>query len=833
QILKRTNTSQTVLQKQRTATTDNSLGQASSPVSESSQIPKHPNEPSRSDGPVYPSKDKKKGVSFLSRIIGGNKKRSPFEVDNEDESETGDSRPEGMDAQLFSQPIENLGFSPRHPQPPGYIKVRARFKKEKEFNRVFLAQELRKDNGAQKSKRISTAGPAGSSTPGSDPVWALEFSKDGKYLAAGGQDKVVRVWAVLSSPEERRSFEKEEEEAGSISSDGQGRHLSAPVFQKNPVREYEGHTSTILDLSWSKNNFLLSSSMDKTVRLWHVTRAECLCTFKHTDFVPSIQFHPKDDRFFLAGSLDSKLRLWSIPDKSVAFWNQVPDMITAVAFTPDGKTAIAGTLSGLCMFYDTEGLKHQTQIHVRSSHGKNARGSKITGIQTMAFPPGSSNHEVKLLISSNDSRVRLYNFRDKSLEIKFKGYENNHSQIRASFSDDSRYVICGSEDRKAYIWSTGPPEGEKNNQRPLEMFEAHSSITTTAIFAPTLTRQVLGNSEDPIFDLCNPPPVTLVSRTESMTSRPATENGSIQETPAVHKTNFKRAEESPAYIARSVHNHGNIIVTADFRGCIKVFRQDCAWNKRRNDSWDTGSIISRRVGTSLIGRTNSIATRASGRTRADSTSTQPPSDRILSWRQAIASSGSLENAKAHRKSWARSVSPRKSVGALSHASNPNLNPTPVSAPPQKPLPSDKENTQTHTSTNTRTSSPSSHSHPSASTSKPGTTTTTPSPFSPTSPPKENQTQRDANPLWIHGTQSYVFWNTQNWRNAAAHDHLAPPSATRAQDCALDGTLSKKTSGKAGGGEEVRCGRCGSQSFRARVKERGEHWLVCMRCGTAA
>jgi hypothetical protein len=55
------------------------------------------------------------------------------------------------------------------------------------------------------------------------------------------------------------------------------------------------------------------------------------------------------------------------------------------------------------------------------------------------------------LISSNDSRLRVYNFRDKSLEIKLRGHENNCSQIRGAFADSSGHIICGSEDRKAYI----------------------------------------------------------------------------------------------------------------------------------------------------------------------------------------------------------------------------------------------------------------------------------------------------------------------------------------------------------------------------------------------
>lgn len=395
----------------------------------------------------------------------------------------------------------------------------------------------------------------------------------------------------------------------------------------------------------------------------------------------SIQFHPRDDRFFLAGSLDSKLRLWSIPDKSVAFWNQVPDLITAVAFTPDGKSAIAGCLTGLCVFYETEGMKYQTQIHVRSAHGKNARGSKITGIQAINMPPDNMNGEIKLLITSNDSRVRLYNFRDKSLELKFKGHENSSSQIHATFSDDARRIICGSEDRKAYIWDVGSSvDGGKTDKRPVEMFEAHTGITTVALLAPVMTRQLLSGSEDPLYDLCNPPPVTLVSRSESNVSSQRAGNedtGSIQQTPATAEGGgtFKKPPESPAYIARCEHPDGNIVVTSDANGRIKVFRQDCAHSKRRGD-WDSSSIFSKRVGSNIRNRSESIATRNSGRLRHESAATQPSSDRIMSWRQSIAGTGSSDTLPSIRHGIGRqerSMSPRKSNGTFSSNSARNGN----------------------------------------------------------------------------------------------------------------------------------------------------------------
>jgi WD40 repeat protein len=128
--------------------------------------------------------------------------------------------------------------------------------------------------------------------------------------------------------------------------------------------------------------------------------------------------------------LDSKLRLWSIPDKKVAFWNEVPNenLITAVGFTLDGRTACAGSYTGQVYFYETQGLKYNTQISVKKRGAK--KGKKITGLEAMPnLPPG----EEKLLITSNDSRIRMINMKDKSLIYKYKGLDNATMQIRATF----------------------------------------------------------------------------------------------------------------------------------------------------------------------------------------------------------------------------------------------------------------------------------------------------------------------------------------------------------------------------------------------------------------
>lgn len=96
-------------------------------------------------------------------------------------------------------------------------------------------------------------------------------------------------------------------------------------------------------------------------------------------------------------------------------------------------------------------------------------------------------------MTSNDSRIRLYDLRDLSLSMKYKGYVNSSSQIKASFrwekqpwkttcrnmsisdltlllkvekyewisrmsscscSHDYSFIVSGSEDKYVYIWST-------------------------------------------------------------------------------------------------------------------------------------------------------------------------------------------------------------------------------------------------------------------------------------------------------------------------------------------------------------------------------------------
>ncbi|CEO98319.1 unnamed protein product (mitochondrion) [Plasmodiophora brassicae] len=316
------------------------------------------------------------------------------------------------------------------------------------------------------------------------PVWTMKWSPCGNYLATAGQDAIIRIWLVCGG-DAKIEDSTLVPSAPSMSAFGQR------VLHPSPYREFAGHKSDIIDLAWSRSSFLLSASMDKSVRLWHVSRTQCLSSFQHADFVTAVAFHPTESRRFLSASFDKKLRMWDILDHRVVDWAQTPLMITAAAFNPSGRLTAAGLYNGQVVFYQSDGLKYFTQIDCRNRHGKHKRGRKVTGLQF-------TGDGKQILISTNDSRVRLYDMDDYSMTMKFKGHENESLQIRAHFSEDYQYIISGSDNSDIYVWSTskdytsaikGPSIMRKSNDRndSYEYFKAHSGIVTVALLAPERT----------------------------------------------------------------------------------------------------------------------------------------------------------------------------------------------------------------------------------------------------------------------------------------------------------------------------------------------------------
>lgn len=308
-----------------------------------------------------------------------------------------------------------------------HVRVTSHKKRERDFANLYRWQRIRAHNGA---------------------IRALEFNRSGLYLATAGEDAVIKIWEIDVRLSDMR--------AGIIRDAGeenQTRTSFAYISKSVPVKVLKGHTSDITALSWSKNDFLLSASVDKTIRLWHPRAKGCIRRLVLNDIVTCVAFHPIDEQICVSGTADGVLQIWHLKERKCLSSTEVGDLISACLITPDGAWALVGTYRGRCLFFglydEIQGewqFKHTTQMDVRSRRAKNAEGKKICGFKWY----GTKTDQV--MVTSNDSRLRLYQLDDKSVLCKFFGHQNSQSHLNASFSPGGRYVLCGSETRSVFIW---------------------------------------------------------------------------------------------------------------------------------------------------------------------------------------------------------------------------------------------------------------------------------------------------------------------------------------------------------------------------------------------
>ncbi|KAK8630914.1 hypothetical protein V6N13_079685 [Hibiscus sabdariffa] len=324
------------------------------------------------------------------------------------------------------------------------VRVRSYKKRSQEFSALYMRQDIQAHEGA---------------------ILTMKFSPDGQYLASAGEDGVVRVWQVVES-----------ERSGN--SDIHDENPSYVYFQKvfrildKPIHVFRGHCGEVLDLSWSKNKHILSSSVDKTVRLWQVGYDACQKVFLHNDYVTCVQFNPVDEDYFISGSIDGKVRTWAIPGCQVVDWTDVTDIVTAVCYRPDGKGVVIGSMNGNCRFYDASDNCLQLNVQICIQSKKKPPCSRITGLQ---FSPGDPD---TLMVTSADSQVRILNGID--MVCKFRGFQNAGSQISAAFTSDGMRIVSASEDSNVYVWNyvkqDGPVPHAKNNWSCERFFSNNASV---------------------------------------------------------------------------------------------------------------------------------------------------------------------------------------------------------------------------------------------------------------------------------------------------------------------------------------------------------------------
>ncbi|KAK4774004.1 hypothetical protein SAY87_029023 [Trapa incisa] len=323
----------------------------------------------------------------------------------------------------------------------------------KDTNKSPLLSKLKVQHNQKRSKELTGLYSRQEIQAHSGIIWTMKFSPDGQFLASGGSDGIVRVWRVSSANagfSDLSTFHGGKVKSDKFHSRKKGSCDSSILIpdrvfciEESPVQEFHGHKGDILDLAWSNSNLLLSSSADKTVRLWSLNSKNSLHIFHHVNYVTCIQFNPVHENYFISGSLDGKVRVWGVSEKRVVDWADVRDVITAICYQPNGNGFVVGSIVGTCHFFVASGVHlHLDRIIV-------LRGPKKTLNKVVSIQFSQENPQ-RVLITSEDGIIQV--FEGSDIVRKYKGPKSG-SQLSASFSSSEKHIVSVGDDSQVYLWN--------------------------------------------------------------------------------------------------------------------------------------------------------------------------------------------------------------------------------------------------------------------------------------------------------------------------------------------------------------------------------------------
>jgi WD40 repeat protein/serine/threonine protein kinase len=327
--------------------------------------------------------------------------------------------------------------------------------------------------------------------------FGLDFSPDGRLLAAPCGDQAIKVWdmttgeqvlvcrghtkrviCVAFSPDSRRLASASEDHKVKVWDIATG-----ALDVKTPRFTLEGHQATVRGLAFSPDGWRLASAGgdtrgDKWVMLWDTSTGKRLHKFpgEYTRYTYlNIAFSP-DGRRLAAGSEANTVKVWDVETGQEVFTLRGhTEPVLSVFFSPDGRRlASLGWDNGTVRVWDlppgepgvsTSGGRMLTPRFSRRRHSASP--------WSVAFSPDGQ----RLAVASGvaDGNVRVYDATTGDLLHTLAGHLDR--VISVAFSPDGRRLVSASMDRTVKLWETA------TGQEVLTL-RGHTDSVIRVLFSP-------------------------------------------------------------------------------------------------------------------------------------------------------------------------------------------------------------------------------------------------------------------------------------------------------------------------------------------------------------
>ena len=324
----------------------------------------------------------------------------------------------------------------------------------------------------------------------SEQIWVAAFDVEKNYLATGGKTGVLKIWRINTMLDDRNkyinSFIFKDKNSETVLNEEEKKSF-LNIIDESIYKIYYNHSSDITDISWSKKykNILVSVSIDCKAVIYDINQNSPLDVFIHKNALSSVCFYPDkifllnkfiidksnknrlssffeesgknklleipepkiEDDFFITACLDLRVYIWNTKRSKDPFYIiYVNEIITKALFFPDGSKLCLGSIKGNIFIYNVkDNFSYSYSFHVRNKNKKGSMKKKITDIKFIK--------KNEILVTTNDSRIRIININDGSVIQKFKGHKNMEGMLKCDFCENYEIIISPSEDKYVYLWN--------------------------------------------------------------------------------------------------------------------------------------------------------------------------------------------------------------------------------------------------------------------------------------------------------------------------------------------------------------------------------------------
>ncbi|CAL5223637.1 g6181 [Coccomyxa viridis] len=212
--------------------------------------------------------------------------------------------------------------------------------------------------------------------------------------------------------------------------------------------ELVGHSGWVTSISTPldpNSDIILSSSRDKTVLLWSLTREDTQYGYPkrslkgHSHFVQDVVIS-SDGQFALTGSWDHTLRLWDLHTGQTTrrFIGHTKDVLS-VAFSMDNRQIVSGARDRTIKLWNTIGECKYT-IGEPDGHTE--------WVSCVRFSPVTQN---PVIVSAGwDRLVKVWNLTNCKLRANLAGHQGYINTV--TVSPDGSLCASGGKDGTAMLW---------------------------------------------------------------------------------------------------------------------------------------------------------------------------------------------------------------------------------------------------------------------------------------------------------------------------------------------------------------------------------------------